>query len=146
MLFHFLIIWVLVVLQNVIHCQESRLVKKLLANYSMSARPLRNSLKSLDVWLDSVRLIGIDNFDEMTATLSLRGWIKIVSFIFVSYMELQKKLLQFRIGTTNFFVGTMTKTFQISSKSVYWKRQCGHLRSPSSPTHPICTCIPYLTE
>ena len=93
MLFHFLFIWVLVVQQNVTHCQESRLVKKLLANYSMSTRPVRNGLKSLDVLLDSVRLIGIDPFDEMTATLSLRGWIKIASFIFLLISLIYKKKL-----------------------------------------------------
>ena len=137
MLFHFFIIWILTLQHcttNVVQklqCQESRLVKKLLANYSMSTRPLRNSLKSLDVFFDSVRLIGIEYFDEMTATLSLRGWIKIASFISFSISVNYEKLVAIRIGTMNFFVGKMTKNFHISSKSVYWKRQCGLLRSPS---------------
>ena len=88
MLLYFFIILILAVQHCTTHvvqklqCQESRLVKKLLANYSMSTRPLRNSLKSLDIFFDSVRLIGIEYFDEMTGTLSLRGWIKIASFFF----------------------------------------------------------------
>ena len=59
--------------------QEPELVKVLLANYSKSTRPLRNALGTVNVTVGGIRLTGVEHYDEMTATLSLLGWLDFVN-------------------------------------------------------------------
>ena len=69
---------------NLAQCQEAELVEKLLANYSTSTRPLRYGRNSMEIYMDSIQLMGIESFDEMTATLALEGWLIIVSLLLVN--------------------------------------------------------------
>ena len=65
---------------SVAQCQETELLEKLLANYSKSTRPLKYGRNSLEIYMDSIQLMAIESFDEMTATLALEGWLIIVMF------------------------------------------------------------------
>ena len=78
-----IILIVIVGSKNLAKANESKLFEKLFANYSRSSRPLRNGLSSVNVTVGSIRLRGIEDYDEMTATLSLLGWLIIVSGSFI---------------------------------------------------------------
>ena len=78
-----IILIVIVGSKNLAKANESKLFEKLFANYSRSSRPLRNGLNSVNVTVGSIRLRGIEDYDEMTATLSLLGWLIIVSGSFI---------------------------------------------------------------
>ena len=73
------ILWLISICFVQVNCQERELALKLLRNYSEFGRPIDNALVPIKINVDAFRLIGVEYIDELTATLSLQGWLVFVS-------------------------------------------------------------------